>query len=158
MVDEYLYIILVFFVVILGWLLFLTFKYKKLLSKAEIIFKEEKPEKLTSLINKYFDKIEKVEDTETDIRNELSRIRKMSETGLHKVGLIRYNPFGSVGGNQSFSLALLNKENNGFVISSIHSREGTRVYSKPITGGDSAHNLSEEEKKSIEIAINKKTK
>ena len=67
--------------------------------------------------------------------------------------LIRYNPFSGVGSDQSFSIALLDGNNNGFVITSIYSREGNRVYGKSLKEGKSEYSLSDEEKKAISKAI-----
>ncbi len=61
---------------------------------------------------------------------------------FQRVGLVRFNPFEDTGGNQSFALALLDREGNGLVLSSLHSRNGTRVYAKPIRGGRSEAALS----------------
>ncbi len=68
---------------------------------------------------------------------------------LQHVGLVRFNPFADAGGDQSFSVALLDANNSGVVISSLHSREGTRVYAKPVTAGESSYTLSEEEQSAI---------
>lgn len=156
MVDEVLYIILgVAFVAIYGWLVFLTVKYRGITKKAEIIFKSEDPKKLSKMIEDYFEGIEQVNRNHKKLESVLKKTKGLAETGLSKVVLLRYNPFGDVGSNQSFSLCLLNKKNDGFVISSIHSREGTRVYSKPVKSGESTYNLSEEEEKSIKLAIKK---
>jgi hypothetical protein len=67
--------------------------------------------------------------------------------------VLRYNPFDNVGGDQSFSIALLDANNNGFVITSLYAREGTRVFAKPIKNGESEFPLSEEEKEAINRAI-----
>ena len=64
---------------------------------------------------------------------------------FQRVGLVRYNPFEDTGGNQSFALALLDAEGNGWVLSSLHARAGTRVYAKAIAGGRADAALSEEE-------------
>lgn len=72
---------------------------------------------------------------------------------IQKIGLIRFNPFTDTGGNQSFVLALLDGKNDGVVISSLHSREATRWYSKKIKDGKGQeHELSEEEKKAVQQA------
>jgi len=68
---------------------------------------------------------------------------------LHRVGVIRFNPFPDAGGDLSFSVALLDASDNGVVISSLHAREGTRVYAKPIVQGSSKHTLSGEEQQAI---------
>jgi hypothetical protein len=71
---------------------------------------------------------------------------------FQRVGLVRYNPFEETGGNQSFALALLDAEGNGWVLSSLHARTGTRVYAKAIRGGRSDAGLSEEETAAIRQA------
>ncbi len=64
---------------------------------------------------------------------------------FQRVGLVRFNPFEDTGGNQSFALALLDADGNGWVLSSLHARSGTRVYAKVISGGRAEGALSEEE-------------
>ena len=61
------------------------------------------------------------------------------------VGLVRFNPFEDTGGNQSFALALLDSDANGIVLSSLHSRQATRVYIKSIQAGRAETGLSAEE-------------
>ncbi|HWQ59641.1 MAG TPA: DUF4446 family protein [Candidatus Fimivivens sp.] len=89
-----------------------------------------------------------------DIAEQLYRLGNES---IHKAELLRFNPFREVGGNQSFAIALLNGKNTGFVISSIHTREGTRVYAKPVENGAEAkeYPLSDEERHVIGLAIRK---
>jgi hypothetical protein len=69
-----------------------------------------------------------------------------------KVGLVRFNPFEDTGGNQSFALALLDGHLDGFIVSSLHSRNGTRLYAKSITGGAAETALSAEETQALAIA------
>jgi hypothetical protein len=70
------------------------------------------------------------------------------------VSVLRFNPFKEVGGNQSFCVALLDGKNSGVVISSLHTREGTRVYAKPVIAGNAdGFPLTEEEKTAIAQAI-----
>ena len=86
-----------------------------------------------------------------EISNDLHHLGQKS---VHRVGFIRFNPFKDVGSNQSFSLALLDGKYTGVVISSLHTRDGSRVYAKPIENGQSIVPLTEEEKKAINIAQN----
>jgi len=81
---------------------------------------------------------------------DLEIIKKLQNISVQKVGMVRFNPFREVGGDQSFSLALLDKGNSGVVITSLYTREGNRVYGKPVKEGNSEYSLSEEEKKAIE--------
>ena len=73
---------------------------------------------------------------------------------LSRVELLRYNPYDETGGDQSFSLALLDDKGNGFVLTSLHARSGTRVFAKPIFLGKGVkHRLSEEEEQVVEGAM-----
>jgi hypothetical protein len=74
---------------------------------------------------------------------------------VQHVGLVRYNPFQDTGGDQSFALALLDKQGDGVVISSLHSRTMTRFYAKPIKAGIAVVSLSEEEVKAVQQAFGK---
>ncbi len=85
---------------------------------------------------------------------DLDIVRAMVELSLQKVGLVRFNPFKDMGGDQSFSIALLDSKNNGLAISSLYLKEGNRIYTKPIKNGESEYSLSEEEKKAVQRAIN----
>ena len=70
-----------------------------------------------------------------------------------RVGLVRYNPFEDTGGNQSFALALLDAHGDGFVVSSLHARNQTRVYAKGVKGGRSDAGVSEEEAEALRLAM-----
>ena len=85
----------------------------------------------------------------------LEGFKKESENTFQKIGIVRFNPFEGIGGDQSFSIALLDAKNNGLVISSLYSKEGSRVFAKPVESGKSKYQLSEEEKKALEKAIAK---
>lgn len=88
-----------------------------------------------------------------------NQINMQAYKGLHKVAVIRYNPFKDVGGDQSFAIAMLNGKNNGLTISSLYTREGTRVYAKAITAGESEkYPLTDEEKQAIKLAKTTDTK
>jgi hypothetical protein len=76
-----------------------------------------------------------------------------SRLHFSRLGLVRFNPFDDTGGNQSFALAMLDANNDGFVISSLHSRTGTRVYAKAIFEGVCESPLSTEEEKAVGIAV-----
>ncbi len=82
-----------------------------------------------------------------------NRIHSLALRSVHKVGIVRFNPFKDIGGDQSFALALLDGKDSGLVISSLHTREGTRIYSKPVSKGVAEkYTLTEEEEKAIKEA------
>ena len=70
-----------------------------------------------------------------------------------KVGLVKYDAFMEMGGKLSFSLALLNRKNDGFILNAMHSREGCYTYIKEIINGNSVIMLSEEEQEALEMAV-----
>jgi len=99
---------------------------------------------------------QKNEDLEEEIKKAFLKIKDLEDTcqtTIRKIGMVRFNPFNDVGGNQSFALAMMDNKNNGFVISSFFTKEGNRVYAKTIKNGESDHTLSEEEKEAIKRAI-----
>src|SRR3989344_3257935 len=82
----------------------------------------------------------------------LEELVESNRFNVQKTGLVRFNPFAEAGGNMSFTLALLDGNDNGIVISSLHAREGTRIYGKSIANGKSEYHLTEEEKLAINNA------
>jgi hypothetical protein len=86
------------------------------------------------------------------IFQEIEKIKEENKFSVQKIGIVRFNPFSEVGGDQSFSVALLDGNNDGIVITSLYSRGENRVYGKPIKKGQSEYSLSKEEKEAIEKA------
>ncbi len=80
------------------------------------------------------------------------RLADSGSLASQKISIVRFNPFGDTGGDQSFVLAVLDAHNSGYVLTSIHGREGTRVYVKPIDYAKSKYPLSVEEKKALSQA------
>jgi len=111
--------------------------------------KDKKPENLKEILIQF----ENLEKKVKIISEELENLKKESQFSIRKKAIVRYNPFSEVGSNQSFSAALLDGNNDGVVITSLFTREGNRVYAKPIKNGISEYSLSEEEKGAISEAI-----
>jgi len=82
-----------------------------------------------------------------------NRLETAAPRAFQRVGLVRFNPFEDTGGNQSFALALLDQQGDGFVISSLHARAGTRVYGKAVARGTSETTLSAEESEALRLAL-----
>lgn len=77
-------------------------------------------------------------------------------TAYQKMSIVKYDAFKEMGGKLSFSLAMLDEKNNGYILTSVHTREGCYTYVKEIIKGESFVVLSEEERKALEEAKNKK--
>jgi len=116
--------------------------------------KKKEPENLGEVLKKQDDLEKKL----AEISNKMGKLEKTVELSIRKVGIVRYNPFSGVGSNQSFSVALLDGNNNGIIVTSLYTREGNRVYGKPVENGKSNYQLSGEEKEAISKAIGFETK
>lgn len=86
----------------------------------------------------------------------VSELDEVGMNHLQKTGLVKFNPFQETGGDNSFSIALLTGLDNGIIITGLHTRERTRIYIKRIEKGKSEHELSAEEKKALNKAIDGK--
>ena len=84
-----------------------------------------------------------------DIRNLYKRL----ESSYQKLGIVKYDAFNQMGGQLSFSLALLDENNNGFIINSVHSTEGCYSYTKEIKNGVCSISLGEEEAEALAMAM-----
>jgi hypothetical protein len=80
-------------------------------------------------------------------------VREQLAAGLRQVGLVRYDALAEMGGRMSFSVALLDQQANGVVISAINGRTETRCYGKAVANGASEQELSPEEKEAITQAM-----
>ena len=85
--------------------------------------------------------------------NDIQTIYKNLKSTFQKVGLVKYDAFQEMGGKLSFSLALLNETNDGFIINAMHSREGCYTYIKEIIDGNSVITLADEEKEALDMAM-----
>ncbi|MCK4454358.1 DUF4446 family protein [Candidatus Parcubacteria bacterium] len=129
--------------------LFYTLKQKKRLD----IFFQKGEKDLEKILVEQIKKTEKIEKNLEDAIKQISELEKNSQRSFQKIGIIRFNPFKEVGGDQSFAIALLDLNNNGFVITSHYGRESNRVYTKEIKNGKSKYSLSNEEEKAIKQAV-----
>jgi hypothetical protein len=87
-----------------------------------------------------------------EIEKRLNILEDDGKNHIQKVGLVRFNPFKELGGDHSFSLAILDAHDSGVVITGLHTRDRTRIYMKDIKKGKSGYELSFEEKKALSNA------
>ncbi|EKE19866.1 MAG: hypothetical protein ACD_8C00094G0010 [uncultured bacterium] len=136
---------------VFGFLIWL--KVKKTQANLEILFSGKKAIDLESVILAHTNEILTIDKEIQELFEISNKIHNLTQKSIHKVGIIRFNPFKDIGGDQSFALALLDGKDSGITISSLHTREGTRIYSKPIIKGSSEkYTLTEEEKTAIKNA------
>ena len=108
---------------------------------------------LHELLAAHADQIEKAGRRMTEMEELHEILIRRTERSIQHVGLVRFNPFEDTGSDQSFVVALLDAQHDGFVISSLHGRGSTRVFAKPVSAGVSTHQLSNEEAEAIRLAL-----
>ena len=113
----------------------------------------EKGGSLEAVLDAHLDKVYAVARELDELAARMAVLEGAQRRAFQRVGLVRYNPFEETGGNQSFALALLDAAGDGWVLSSLHARSGTRVYAKAIKAGRADAALSEEETASIQQAM-----
>jgi hypothetical protein len=129
-------------------------KINKTQKNLEILFSGKKAVDLESVLLKHSTEIVALDKEIQELFEISNTIHNLSQKSIHKVGIIRFNPFKDIGGDQSFAIALLDGKDCGITMSSLHTREGTRIYAKPIVKGESEkYTLTEEEKAAIKAAI-----
>lgn len=95
--------------------------------------------------------VKKVDAMEQENR----RIDLMAKRSIQKVGIVRFNAFDGVGSDLSYSIAILDAQNDGVLLTSIFGRDESRCYAKPVVGGASSYSLAEEEKTALSEAMKK---
>lgn len=140
------------FVIVVIWLSIMSFFLYRLV----VLFnKLTKGMEVTDL-KKVLEKILSRGDINTkDINNINNRLELLSDDAknhVQKIGLVRFNPFTELGGDHSFSLAILDAHDSGIIITGLHTRDRTRVYLKDIKKGKSEFELSKEENKALASA------
>lgn len=151
-------LLLFLLVLAFAFLIFLQVQVSSFKKRINELFGKKKGKDIEKVLEDYVKGVKRYFDDVEELKGFSSKLFKIGERSLQKVGIVRFNPFGDVGGNQSFSIAFLDLKNNGVLVTSLFGRDGTRVYSKPINRGKSEHFLSEEEKEAVKKAINSTAK
>lgn len=130
---------------------------RRLKQKLAVFFSGKEAKDLENILLEQLNETKALDSEIQELFEISNRLRELGAKSIHKTSVVRFNPFKEVGGNQSFSVALLDGKNSGVIISSLHTREGTRVYAKPVALGQAAgFPLTEEEKAAITQAISGK--
>ncbi len=134
------------------WLLILTFILFYLYQREKKLNRALKEEKLANVLLENDQQLKKLEAEVQKIQLILRKLESLGKSSFRQVGLVRFNAFEDIGGELSFSLALIDDWGNGFLLTSIQSRQESRVYAKPLERGESPFPLSEEEKEAVRRA------
>ncbi len=139
--------------IVVLWLFVITVLFYSVHSSLRKLTKGVSKKDLKTLLEKLLKDFDQQEKEIKNLLKTTEEFRKDNLYNIQKIGLVRYNPFAETGGDQSFCLSLLDGNDSGLVISSLHSRDATRIYAKPVKKGKaSGYDLSTEEKQAIERA------
>ncbi len=140
-------------IVLVVFLIFLFVRYRQLSATIAYLTRGARAASLEDIIMMHGKEIDILGSDIEKIRAEIASIRNTLTKSIWRKSIVRYNPFKDLGGNQSFAIAFLDGNNNGIVVSSLHTREGTRIYAKPIVNAASPYKLSEEEERAVRNAL-----
>ena len=128
-------------------------KLKKWKKKYEAFMLGKDAQSMEKEITDLFSDIEFLKNSATENKKEIRSIYRRLRTTYQKLGIVKYDAFNEMGGQLSFALALLDEGDNGFVINSVHSSEGSYCYTKVIENGECDIALGDEETQAIKIAM-----
>lgn len=136
------------------WLVVLSFMYRKQQQFLYILTKDVSKKDLKTILKNIVQSIRTIGNEIQRVDQNIDRIENHNSLHVQKVGFVRFNPYGDTGGDQSFCLALLNQYDTGILLTSLHSREQTRIYAKPIANGKAdGIQFSKEESEAVSKAL-----
>lgn len=148
------WVVVLVVILILIWLAGLSFWLYQIAAHYSRLVGTSNKEDLKQILEDLLKRQDKTHNDIKGINQILSEASNKSKDYFQKIGVVRFNPFGDTGGNQSFAISFLNGTDTGIVILSLHNREGTRIYVKTVKNGKSSHDLSKEELEAIRLAKN----
>ena len=126
---------------------------KKLKKNYRIFMSGKDAKTLEDTLIQRLDQVDSLLESNEENDSNIKVLSKNMQRTYQKMGLIKYDAFHEMGGKLSFSLAMLDMRNNGFIINAMHTREGCYTYIKEIIDGNSVIVLSEEEQEALKRAM-----
>jgi hypothetical protein len=137
-------------IITLIWLIILSYYLYRAVSHYRRLGAGVKKDNLILILDNILGKLKENKINIEAVNDKLQLIDRDAIGHVQKIGILRFNPFADTGGDQSFILSILDGNNNGIVLTSLHNRGSTRWYAKNVRRGEGVdHQLSEEEKKAI---------
>ena len=130
-----------------------TMKYNRLKSSYMTFMRGKDGKTLEESMKERFAEVEAILKYTKQNRLDIQKINKRLESTYQKIGIVKYDAFNEMGGKLSFALAMLDNNNNVWIINAMHSREGCYTYVKEIVKGESYVELAEEEAEALDRAI-----
>ena len=146
-------LLFLFTLVLLGWLAFIEFRYQRLARNYRAMMSGRQGENLEAVLLDYLGRVNHVTQEMQTHDNRLASLEDLRPFQVQHLAVVRFNPFGDKGSDQSFAIAVLDDHTDGFVLSCLQTRTEAKVYAKPIRGGQSTYTLIPEEKDAIARAM-----
>lgn len=109
-------------------------------------------ENVEKILSEYLKIVDEMMKKSKNQEEEITRLENNLKKCVQKVGIVRYNAYGDTGSDLSFTLALMDSDDNGVVVNGLYSRESSSIFAKPLVKGETKYNLSAEEIQAIDIA------
>lgn len=140
--------------IVLAYMIKISMKMSRFIKKYKMFMRGMDGASLERAFAARFNQMDLLEENSRNHMEEIRKIKEVQNITLNKVAIVKYDAFKEMGGKLSFALAMLDKENNGFVMNAIHSSDGCYTYVKEIVKGESYVVLGEEEKEALRQAVN----
>ena len=140
--------------IVLVYMIKISMKMSRFIKKYTMFMRGMDGASLERAFAARFNQMDLLEENSRNHMEEIRKIKEVQNITLNKVAIVKYDAFKEMGGKLSFALAMLDKENNGFVMNAIHSSDGCYTYVKEIVKGESYVVLGEEEKEALRQAVN----
>jgi Protein of unknown function (DUF4446) len=141
----------------LGGVVLLLARQQRLLGQYQHLMTGTSGGNLEALLNEHVASVRDTIDRVAAVEQLALRLEKSGYFSFQHLGVVRFNAFHDTGSDQSFAIALVDGRGNGVVLSSLHARDVTRVYAKPLQKWESTYQLTEEEKQAIALAYQKQS-
>ena len=141
----------------LAGVVFILARQQRLLGQYQHLMSGTSGGNLEAILNEHVASVRQTAERVDAVDKLARRLEKAAYFSLQHLGVVRFNPFHDTGGDQSFAIALVDGHGNGVVLSSLHARDVTRVYAKPLQKWESTYSLTDEEKRAIALAYQKQS-
>jgi hypothetical protein len=137
---------------LVGWVTYLQVRLRRVSAQYARLVRGVEGKNLEEVLHQQVDEVHEALGTVRALEAESRHMKRTLAHAFQWMGMVRYNPFRNTGGDQSFVWAIVDGQGHGVVLSSLHSRESTRLYAKPLHEWTSTYPLTEEEQEAIDRA------
>lgn len=146
-----------FVFLVAGWVAFIEWRYQNLARSFRVWMTGHGGADLEAILLDYVARMDRIEHGTKAMEPRVGWIEAKQPYLVQHIGVVRFNPFQDKGGDQSFVVAILDDHTDGVVLSGLHSRLDSRIYAKPVVGGQSNYTLTAEEQEAIARAMGPRT-